>query len=102
MLASVRVDGPVYFTCPGANHEVLDRSVAYTCFLRGRANIPMWFEYVESKGNWSDAISRLRKESVRKRSIPAAEFQVCQSIWLCSVEECWERAKALLACHSRL
>ena len=79
----------------GAGHAALDRSVAYTCFLRGCGHIQAWFEFVDSQGNWSDEISRGQYGFVRRHGFPVHRFTPAASIWRGSVMDAWRRAQRL-------
>ena len=41
-----------------AKHAALDRSIAVAKFFEGWLDTTTWYEFVDSKGNWSDGISR--------------------------------------------
>eukprot|EP00971_Amphidinium_carterae_P337842 6474885-Amphidinium_carterae.1 len=41
-----------------AREPILDRSVSLAHLLCAKHSIQMWFEFVDSKSNWSDGISR--------------------------------------------
>ena len=80
----------------GADHPALDRSVAYTCFVRGCGHIQVWFEFVDSKGNWSDEISRGKYDFVRRHGYPVKRFTPAGSIWRGCAMDAWRRARRLL------
>ena len=81
----------------GANHAALDRSVEYACFLRGCGGMHLWFEYVDSQGNWSDEISRAIRTFVSEQGVPVARFTPDQRIWQGTVADAWRRAKRAIS-----
>ena len=61
----------------------------------------IWVEYLDSKGNWSDGISREfdQDEFVREKRVRVRELQD-PLWWMCDdVDTAWERSKSLIA-HS--
>eukprot|EP00971_Amphidinium_carterae_P075949 1500564-Amphidinium_carterae.1 len=68
----------------GASNNVhLDRSVSVAHFLLAQLQVECWFEYIPSKSNWSDGLSRLLAHDtfVQAHQIPVRPVSVPLVLW---------------------
>ena len=74
-----------------AKHAGLDRSIAVTKFFEGWFSATMWYEFVDSKGNWSDGISRELGQDpfAAKYGFSAAEFYIDPAWWTAELATVW-------------
>jgi hypothetical protein len=81
----------------GATDPAVDRAVAFVHFLAFRADIDIWWEYVDSKSNWADGISRDLGNCpwAASRGFITREYEVQPSIWDGELEAAWQLAKSV-------
>ena len=75
----------------------MDRSISIAKFLQGVFKIQIWFEFVDSKGNWSDGISRLLQDDpfACKHNFPVSELVPDATFWAEDLEILWHRILAM-------
>ena len=74
-----------------AGHAALDRAIAVANFCTGWCKVTTWYEFVDSKGNWSDGISReLGKDPfIAKHGFSAEEFFIDPAWWTAELATVW-------------
>ena len=79
-----------------SNQEDVARSAFLAHILAAKAKCKLWFEFVESKSNWSDGISRdLGKcEFCRAHGIRTEQVFIPQEWWKWPTLELYQRVKA--------
>ena len=80
-----------------ARDAALDRSIAIVKLLQGHAHIEIWYEFVDSEGNWSDGISRRLAADpfARAHGFPISELIPDAEWWLGDIQATMERIRAL-------
>ena len=75
----------------------MDRSISIAKFLQGVFKIQIWFEFVDSKGNWSDGISRLLQDDpfAYQHNFPVSELVPDATFWAEDLEILWHRILAM-------
>ena len=79
-----------------AGPPALDRSIAFTNFVACHAAVTTWWEFVPSKLNWADGISRLLGADpfARTHGFPISRVTVDRRIWLGDLQAAWELARS--------
>ena len=74
-----------------ARNQWLDRSIAIFHFLAFRHDVHVWFEFVDSKSNWADGISReLDKDPFAiKHGYEIGEVSIPRDLWKVTAKELW-------------
>ena len=71
------------------------RSVAISKFIMGAFAVQVWFEFVDSKSNWADGISRDlgEDELCAKLGVVPTQVQTPTWLWSANLEDVWWRVK---------
>ena len=75
-----------------ANAAPIDRAVAIHYVYAAQLGFLTWFEFVNSKANWADGISRLHADDpfARLHGFPIVQVKVPQGMWLHDIEHVWD------------
>ena len=67
----------------------IDRAAAVVSLVAQMCNARGWFEYIESKSNWSDGLSRLLVEDpwVASRGFTLRQMEVPVKPWIVPIQE---------------
>ena len=81
----------------GATDPAVDRAVAFTHFLAFRAGVDIWWEYVDSKSNWADGVSRDLGACpwAAQRGFRTQAYPIPVQIWEGDLQAAWSFAKSL-------
>ena len=84
-----------------AKSPALDRAIAVTKFLQGVFHIQVWFEFVDSKGNWSDGISRqlAADDFAQRHGFSISELAPDATLWTADLQAVWQRVVDLTHAH---
>ena len=83
--------------CKGSSHSPsIDEAAATLHLLLARLRIRAWWEYVESKANWSDTLSRdLKDDWLLAQGFIIHEARLGPWPWAVESDDRWARASAL-------
>ena len=75
-----------------SKHPAVRRTVAVVHFLMFRFNISIWWEFVDSKANWSDGVSRWGAEDkcAREHGFTLTQLQTPRRWWDGTLQEQWD------------
>ena len=73
----------------GSKAPDVDRAAAVVSLVAQMCNARVWFEYIESKSNWSDGLSRLLVEDpwVASRGFTLRQMEVPAKPWIVPIQE---------------
>ena len=80
-------------------NELLEEIVAAYWFLAFELRARVWLEWVDSKSNWADGISRefANDEFVQKHGFQVREVTADVRWWHANLENLWQRARRELS-----
>ena len=75
-----------------ANDPQIDRAVAVHYVCAAHYSFLTWFEFVNSKANWADGISRMHAddEFAAEHGFPIKQIEVPRGMWLHDIENVWD------------
>ena len=75
-----------------ANDPQIDRAVAVLYVCDAHYSFLTWFEFVNSKANWADGISRLHADDpfARQHGFPIVQVKVPQGMWFHDIARVWD------------
>ena len=78
-----------------SKHPAVARAIAFASFAQFHWDFQVWFEFVDSKGNWSDSISRElgADDFAARHAFSTSQLEPTGQLWLGSLKDLWSAVR---------